>query len=166
MNDFSKLTEAELEALRKSAEENLELIKNARHLKDRSKGVLADFQKEIDNLAQGRLSWTKKKVQRSYGTTEDTEVLLSGGGNLNEHVKRFLNSLAFTSDNKPFGLVPMSEFWREWATAVDTLTKLMVGRYLTKYVMPYPTDNAENVRAFKVGDAFAEAAKDQLTKDA
>jgi hypothetical protein len=68
-----------------------------------------------------------------------------------------ISDLCNQYEEKPFGLVPMREFWNEWSKAVGDTTELLVNRYMAKYVNPYPTDTVENVEAFKIGETLEDS---------
>lgn len=161
--EFDKLSNEELEKLKTDAEANLRLMSAARSLKSRSTAILAGFQAAIAQLAQMKVLVERGFESSSYDrhTKNECRVFtLKGDGKLHDAFALILRESFYGTDMKrPFGLVPVKEFWEEWTTTVLKMTIRMVNKYQKQYVEPYPTEPAEAIKAFKIGDAIEEAAQ-------
>lgn len=159
-DDFDKLTSKQLTELQLKIQKATEVINEARSLKSRSLTCLNGFLDEVN-----RLSVLKLVARRDRGDREAKwEFVFNapGGSHSNRTADAFLHimyQISSSFHDKPFGFVPMEQFWSEWTKAVADLTKLMVSRYTAKYVDTIPTDTAENARAFLVSKTVEESAQ-------
>ena len=157
-DDFTKMSVADLQAIKEKADRSLRAISEATALKNQSAAVLQGFYKAIEDLAKASVHQRRAKESRdSY--EKWTVSLVTQESPLAASFERMLVQLASShGDVGPFGAVPMKEFWGEWAESVGRLTALMVNRYAAKYVVPIPIDTVENIEAYKVGQKITEAA--------
>lgn len=162
--EFDKLSNEDLEKLKKEAEANLRLMSDARSLKERSAQILTDFQAAIAALERMKVLVEKTYETSSYNNNKSEARVFTLKGATDSSVlgaafSALLKYRFSSSDLKhPFGLVPVKEFWAEWSSVVLRMTICMVNKYMKHYVTPYPTEPAEAVKAFKIGEVIADAA--------
>jgi hypothetical protein len=160
--DFSKMSIEDMMKLANEAKRAIEIVKGAERLKNRSAEVLTRFNDQIKTLTSKKLSGHRETQQSPYGGNPQKVWVFELKGVPRESAMcapflRMISDLCNQYEEKPFGLVPMREFWNEWSKAVGDTTELLVNRYMAKYVNPYPTDTVENVEAFKVGEALEDS---------
>lgn len=171
MDNYDTMGAEELEKLQKAAQAKLQIIAEARQLKERSAHILNRFQAAFQDLA--RVKWRVLNYQENnnYGSgkVDRRRVEIAVGSPNSPVVTVLLKLLEEAMDTygrgKPFGLVPAKDFWEEWTSKVAEMTVELTTRYRQRFVDPYPVDTVENIRAFKVMEQIEEAAEPVVGDD-